>query len=388
MAVFPCLGSRPERPVVGHRAHSLDGHRHSLRGLHRRDRRFCRGLDAHGRDDDSDLDRRHPIFVFIGAGLLALVVLLADIQGGLPEFLRAAGEAGKLRVWNLSTNPDAQFTLWVGLLAMPFQNLAAFGTDQLNAQRMFCCRSARDASKAIIFSSLSLLITVLMLFVGAALYVHYSQSPPSLAEAALFSKDADSVFPVWITTSLPPGLTGLILAGAFAAAISSLDSALAALSQTSLSLIHGKTGLENADQRLLVRQSRIAVVVWGIALILVAIGLQAIRGQLNLISLAFGMVAYTYGPLLGAFLLALSPLKRSIHGVAIGAAISVILVLLVRPELYNVLAATGFITPEQALGLRPRINFAWAFPVTCLITLGCGILFGRTSGESERPQTH
>ncbi|GAB4175018.1 MAG: sodium:solute symporter [Terrimicrobiaceae bacterium] len=326
-------------------------------------------------------------FVFIGGGLLALIVLMTDIQGGIPEFLRVAGEAGKLRVWNLSTNPDAQFTLWVGLLAMPFQNVAAFGTDQLNAQRMFCCRSARDASKAIICSSFSLVITVLMLFVGAALYVHYQQAPPTASEAALFAKDSDSVFPVWITTSLPPGLTGLILAGAFAAAISSLDSALAALSQTSLSLIHGKSGLENADQRILVRQSRIAVVAWGIALILVAIGLQAIRGQLNLISLAFGMVAYTYGPLLGAFLLSLSPLRRSIHGVAIGAAISVLLVLLIRPELYNILAATGILTPEQAADLRPRINFAWAFPATCLITLGCGIVFGRYPGTTSQPQS-
>ena len=315
-------------------------------------------------------------FVFIGGGLLALIVLIAEVPGGWPAFVHEAAEAGKLRVWNLSTDPSVEFTLWVGLFAMPFQNLAAYGTDQLNAQRMFCCRSAADASKAIIASSASLLVTLLMLFVGAGLTVYYLNHPPSAAAAALFAKDSDSVFPVWITTVLPPGISGLILAGAFAAAISSLDSALAALSQTSLSLLHGKKGLEAADNRLLLRQSRVAVVLWGMALVAVAIGLNAIRDGVNLLPLAFGMVTYTYGPLLGAFLLALSPIRRSIRGVWIGTAISIALTLWARPDFLNILANTGLLDPEKAASLRPALSFAWLYPVTCLITLGCGILFG------------
>lgn len=324
-------------------------------------------------------------FVFIGGALLALGVLLAHIAGGWGGFWETASAAGKLRLLDLSTDPNVQFTLWVGLLAMPFQNLAAFGTDQLNAQRMFCCRNASDASKAIIFSSFSLLVTWLMLLVGAGLYVYYQQIEPTPAEAALFARDADSVFPVWITTVLPPGISGLILAGAFAAAISSLDSALAALSQTSLSLLHGKNGLENADQKTLLRQSRLAVLLWGVVLIAVAIGLQAIRGQINLVSLAFGMVAYTYGPMLGAFLLALGPWQRNIRGIIIGTIISILLVLWVRPDLYNLLSGLGVISPEQALAWRPAITFAWLYPITCLLTLGCGIVFGHPTSGIKAP---
>ncbi len=315
--------------------------------------------------------------VFIGSALLAIIVLLTSLRGGIPELLAVAGEAGKLRLWNLTTDPDVQFTLWVALLAMPFQNLAAFGTDQLNAQRIFCCRNAADATKAIIVSSASLLITALMLFIGAALFVHYQQNPPTAAEAALFKQDADTVFPVWITTQLPPGLTGLILAGAFAAAISSLDSALAALAQTSLSLIHGRAGLTGGNQQAILRQSRLAVALWGLALILCAIGLQAIRGDLNLISLAFGMVTYTYGPLLGAFLLALSPLRRDVRGIWIGATLSVLLTLWIRPDIYNLLASFQLISPDAAKALRPAISFAWLYPVTCILTFSCGVLFGR-----------
>jgi SSS family solute:Na+ symporter len=322
--------------------------------------------------------------VFLGSAFLALGVLMFSIQGGIPEFWAVAEGAGKMRLWDLALDPDVQFTLWVGLLAMPFQNLAAFGTDQLNAQRMFCCRNAADASKAIIASSASILITVLMLFVGAALYVFYVQHPPTPAEAALFAEDHDTVFPVWITTQIPPGLTGLILAGAFAAAISSLDSALAALAQTSLSLVHSRSGLESADQQKMMRQSHLAVILWGAALILCAVGLQAIRGNLNLISLAFGMVTYTYGPMLGAFLLALSPFKRNIRGVWIGAAISILLTLYVRPDVYNLLHTLGALSPEMADSLRPKFNFAWLYPITCLLTLGCGLLFGRTGQPSAQ----
>ena len=112
-------------------------------------------------------------------------------------------------------------------------------------------------------------------------------------------------------------------------------------------------------------------------MILMAVGLQAVRGQINLLSLAFGMVAYTYGPMLAAFLLALSPLRRDIRGIIICTVISVLLVLWARPDLYNILAAFGAITTEQAAALRPKINFAWLYPITCLITLACGVLLGR-----------
>lgn len=316
-------------------------------------------------------------FIFLLGGSLGFIWLVGSIDGGLPELFRMGAEAGKFKLIDLSTDPNVQFTLWVALLAMPFQNLAAFGTDQLNAQRMFCCKNRSDAGKAIIVSSLSQVVTVLMLMVGAALWVHYQQVPPSPAEAKLFAESADFVFPVWITTSLPAGLTGLILAGAFAAAISSLDSALAALSQTSLSLMHGNEGLNGGNDRKLLVQSRVAVVLWGIILIAVAIGLQAIRDQIDLLSLAFGMVSYTYGPLLGAFLLAISPIRRDIRGVWIGSILSILLVLYIRPDIYNLLATFGVITMDQAAALRPKISFAWMYPVTCLLTLGCGILFGR-----------
>lgn len=327
--------------------------------------------------------------LFLGSGFLAFFWIIGGLPGGWQEFWQVGTEGAKFNLLNLSTDPDVQFTLWVALLAMPFQNLAAFGTDQLNAQRMFCCRNAGDARKAIIFSCLSQVITVLMLLVGAGLFVWYQQFPPSPAEAAAFAADRDNVFPVWITTVLPPGLTGLVLAGAFAAAISSLDSALAALSQTSLSLLHGHEGLNSGNTRRLLRQSRIAVVFWGAFLAGAAMVIYAIKtyGNLDILSLAFGMVAYTYGPMLGIFFLALAGRRIDLRGLWLGVGLSLLLTAVVRPDFYVLLRSMGWITSEGITAARPGISFVWLYPITCLLTVSCGVLWPRRQQAAEAAET-
>ena len=282
--------------------------------------------------------------LFTLGGIMAFFWITSSVDGGLPEFFRIAkdvpeaGASGKFTLWNLTADPRIQFTLWVAIIAVPFQNLSAFGVDQLNAQRMFCCRSANDARKAIIWSSVGQLLTLLMLMVGAALFVYYSHSGVSPAEASRFAETKDYVFPAWITTTLPVGLRGLILAGIFAAAISSLDSILAALSQTTLSLFVKPEDAQTAEaHQRLVKISRLLVVGWGIGLSIFAIVLDNLRGDINVVNLAFGMVAYTVGPMLGLFLAALLAPRSSVHGLAVGVILSFVLVTYVRTELHTIL---------------------------------------------------
>ena len=281
--------------------------------------------------------------LFTIGGTLALFWMVGSIDGGWATFFKLGGEvevagpSGKFTLWNLTKDPSVQFTLWVALIAVPFQNLSAFGVDQLNAQRMFCCRSAGDARKAIIWSSVGQLLTLLMLLVGAALFVYYSHHGVTPVEAARFAEEKDYVFPAWITTTLPVGLRGLILAGIFAAAISSLDSILAALSQTTLSLFvkPGEVTTDEAHRRL-VRISRLLVIGWGIGLSAFAILLNDLRGDINVVSLAFGMVAYTVGPMLGLFLAALLAPRSSVAGLTIGVVLSFLAVTYVRTEYHAI----------------------------------------------------
>jgi SSS family transporter len=318
-------------------------------------------------------------FLFVFSGLLALVWIIGSLDGGWGQLVEAGDESGKWTLWNLTTDPAVEFTLWVAILAMPFQNLAAFGMDQLNAQRMFCCKNAEDATKAIIWSSAGQVVTVLMMVVGVGLYAFYQQNPPTAAELALFDGNKDYVFPVWITTVLPMGVTGLVLAGAFAAAISSMDSILAALAQTTMSL----AGWKHDDEKKALRISRLLVLGWGLILVVAAIGLDQMRGNINLVQLAFGMVAYTYGPLLGILFLALSPWRVRMTGIWLGLIVSILLTLWVRPDLYNILVNYELITPEQAVAWRPKIAFPWLYPVTCFLTFGLGLIGSRRRGAGE-----
>lgn len=325
--------------------------------------------------------------IFLFGGLLALGWLVGHLGvDTIWEINRAAqgpeGVIDKLRVFDFTLpweNPLLSYTFWVGVIAMPFQNLAAFGTDQLNAQRIFCCGSPADARKAMIWSGVSLLTTLLMLAVGSGLFAWYQTHGLNPDEAARFAKDTNFVFPVWITTVLPPGLTGLILAGAFAAAISSLDSVLAALSQTSLSAIYGRTRMEQEGGAAeMVRRSRIAVVVWAALLsaftMLLAVGYQESQNK-NLIDLAFGMVAYTYGPLLGVLLAAILPGRRSVTGLSAGVGLAILLVAWVRPDLAQLLDSIGFhYASKWLVESQPGISFAWFYPVTTVLVFACSSL--------------
>jgi len=336
--------------------------------------------------------------LFTFGGLLTVFWIVGSFDGGWGTFWSEAGKAGKTQMWDgrLGFGPELKFTFWVAVLAVPFQNLTAFGVDQLNAQRMFCCKNAGDAKKAIIWSSVGQLLTLLMLMVGAALWVFYMKNPPQdvVAETLSFGengvpKDGDMVFPTWIVSELPPGLSGLILAAVFAAAISSLDSILAALSQTTISLIHNpERGDVKVDQATLVRQSRMWVIIWGIALTAFTVLMNYAKAELEIpiLPLAFGMTTYTMGPLLGMFLCALIG-KGSFRGILIGAALSFIFTTFVRMDLWVLLKSAGAsiewlaYLPTYALdaagAVKPTLESSWMWPIGTFLTLLGGLLGAR-----------
>ncbi|QQL45008.1 sodium:solute symporter family transporter [Sulfuriroseicoccus oceanibius] len=315
-------------------------------------------------------------FLFVIGGVLALVWMIHAIPGGWAGIVDAgkavpeAGANGKFTLFSFVTDPKVEFTLWVALIAVPFQNMFAFGVDQLSAQRMFCCRGEHDARKAIIWSSFGQLITVLMMTVGVSLFVFYQTTGSTSIEAWKFAQSGDYVFPVWITSELPIGVRGLILAGIFAAAISSLDSILAALSQTTLSLFVDTTDehVSDGDHHHLLRWSRILVVTWGLGLSAFAIVLDQLRGNVNMVQLAFGMIAYTTGPMLGLFFASLLAKTRrvSMIGLTIGVIASVAIVACFRMEVWTIAQKTGHMSAKDVAGLPTMTEKKTASPLVQL----------------------
>ena len=131
--------------------------------------------------------------------------------------------------------------------------------------------------------------------------------------------------------------------------------------------------------------SRALVLFWGIALSAFAIELDSLRGKVNVVVLAFGMISYTTGPMLGMFLAALFTPRVQAKGLALGFLLSFALVAYLRPDIYQILLNFNFMTQEEVLAwsglqemngkLEPTINTAWAWPVTVFITWGTGLLF-------------
>lgn len=272
--------------------------------------------------------------VFVLGLVAALCYVVHELPGGAGEVLSVAAEAGKLRFWNFSVDPNVAFTIWAALLANTVLCLNAYGTDQLIAQRMFCCRGPREARAAIIVSSVGQIVTVVALAVGLGLYAFYQHRPLTGDAATLVAERVDRIFPLFILREIPAGLTGLIIAGVFAAAISSLDSVLAALSQTVVSTFYRPWREAKAtarpDERHYVRASRVVVVLWAVLLCAMAqITVLALERYGDILNLALAMATYTGGAMLAAFFLAFLHLNVDARGILVSAPLSVITVLAV-----------------------------------------------------------
>ncbi len=256
--------------------------------------------------------------VMLGGAAFALYCAVTAVPDSFSTLVSGAYEQGKFRILDTRWDWTVETTLWCGLLATPFLNIAALGTDQVMAQRMFCSRNQAEARKAVMFSMLGLIVPVIMLLVGIAIGRYFEHHPMNDAEAARYVRQSSSILPMFIVRAVPVGIRGLIVAAILASAISTLESALAALSQSSVSLLGQPEGRRRGLRRLFkndIHLSKAFVALWGIVLGLMAMGCISIgRRYESVVFLALALVAYTLGPLLGVFMLAFLPGRRTDRG--------------------------------------------------------------------------
>lgn len=296
-------------------------------------------------------------FILIAGGIAALVFVADALPQHWQTLLSVGDQAGKFTTFDFSLDPRLAFTFWAALFAMPFQNVAIYGTDHLFVQRLLCCRSQRDAQKAVLWSTVGELVPVLMLTVGVGLFAFYQHYPLPDDLAALVQERGDRIFPAFIISEIPTGLRGLLIAAILSAAISSLDSILAALSQISLTMFYQPFIEPDADQPRLLRISRFFVIAWGAVLAFMAWQFSA--SQLDLVTLAFSMTTYTWGPMLGLFMLSMAAPYYRVTAIGRSVLFSIAVVLLINePELLNVFPGLAFDGPLLA--------WPWLFPVGSL----------------------
>lgn len=301
--------------------------------------------------------------LYLAGAVVCIVVLLNQVGAA---GLAAAWDGGKFQVFDFDapilTSPYAFVTAIVGgaLLTM-----GSHGSDQLIAQRVLSCRSLSDGRKAMIGSAIAVGVQfALFSLVGALLWA--ASGGASLQRIGLTS---DQVFPDFILNGLPMGLAGLLVAGILAATMGSLSSALNSLSTSTVAdLLQAWAGRTPGPETML-KIARWATGGW--ALVMVGFASLFTTTKNPVVELGLSIASYTYGALLGAFLLGLLIPRAD----QVAAAIAFVATLL----------GTGWAALGIDIGGK-SLAFPWFVPLGVLITLVVGGLVSLMRPRRHAPE--
>jgi SSS family solute:Na+ symporter len=247
--------------------------------------------------------------IYVGGTLVGLITILHLVPGGWPAIHAAAASAGKLQVFNFSTSLSIPYTFWAGIIGGTFLTTASHGTDQLIVQRLLAARGRKQAVTALLSSGVAVFFQfALFLIVGIMLWAYYRVPSASFVRA-------DRIYPTFIVTHMPHGISGLLIAAILAAAMSNLSAALNALSSSAILDFYVKLR-PNADEKTKMRLSRLATVAW--ALLLFALAVVALHKVGRVVEVGLQIASVAYGALLGVFLLGVLTRRANQNGAMVG----------------------------------------------------------------------
>lgn len=277
-------------------------------------------------------------FIFFFGGLFAVLYIPTLLQGDLAAPSGATGwaaisevSAAKLHWFHWGTVSMAEgqsamswlwanvvelfggpFNIWMGLIGATVGIMVSHGVDQLNVQRVLACKDVRGGRNALILSAIIIAPQFLIfLMVGVGLYAFYvingwnfdgmgPWDPRSVVEATgVGSPKADYIFPIYIINEMPHIVKGFMVAGILAAAMSSLASALTAISSVAIMDLWRPLTGKRGEQKGELAMGRWGTFVVGVLLVVVAWVAKDAELIFNLVFQFAGVFA---GALLGAVL--------------------------------------------------------------------------------------
>ncbi len=314
----------------------------------------------------------------IGVGLWKLNTPIGDL-------VRAASEAGKFQFITFDSGEASWLTslkpLPVAILGGFFLVLATHGTDQENVQQLLGTKSEKASGRSILASGLvTFPIVALFLSVGTMLWAFHRKFPPTAYSAS----DTARIFPNFIYHELPMGIRGVVFAGLFAAAISSLGATVNAATTAWMSDVNPKSEAESAK----FRRIRLLTCVFGALLALIALffAWYAKDSRDDLVQIALGAMTILYGGILGVFLSALlfrtrgsdaSTLAGLCAGVACGA------LLFFHRQILNGVGPK-FLPSFQELK-DPLLVWPYFIPISATVTLAVAALGTRNPSIGQEP---
>lgn len=344
-----------------------------------------------------------------GAVLYALVSLWIGVGGwtgaqsvlnqpGDLKFFDAGIDGGKGVLANIYDILGSEYTIWAALLGSVFTTMATHGTDQDMVQRMLTAKDHHKSRLALVLSGLvDIPVAMGFLFIGVLIYVFYQLHP----DPHLPTKNPE-IFSYYILHQLPAGARGLLIAGVLATAMGSLSTALNALATSFTQDFWVPYLGQGASQHRTVNAVRWSTVVFAVLLAVVGTATAAVvvySPHARIIPVVLGIFGYTYGSLLGIFLLGLTTKDRGTEqgnliamlcgfiGVAIWSGLPWDLFNAVRGESYNLsqtviwLAQHGLLKFEKGYVHPPdwlvQIEFPWRVMFGTLTTYAVAWCFKR-----------
>jgi solute:Na+ symporter, SSS family len=294
-------------------------------------------------------------FVYLGAAVVAIVLLARLVPGGWPVILDRAGRQGKLRVFDFSFDLTAKYTFWSGLLGAMVLDMGTHGADHMMVQRYLTARSQRQAAWALVASGFLILAQfALFLLIGAGIRQWHDLEPT----AAIIGKDSE--FASFIVAAFPTGLLGLVVAAIFSVTMSTVSGALSSSASSTVNdLIRPR--FPSMSDRALMGWSRGMTAFWGIAQVGVALAANGMKQ--SVVDAALAVASFITGILLGVFLLGLW--TKDVRS---------------RAALIGMLAG---IAAVSTVAFGTRVAYPWWSPVGAATVLGVGWLAQQFDGGSR-----
>jgi Na+/proline symporter len=343
--------------------------------------------------------------LMVSSVLLAIGLILTHIPGGLSTVTEQLGGIPPLLQTGLN-HPDNfwaglksiledPYTLAAALVGSTFITMSTHGTDQDMVQRMLTARDFKRSQISLILSGLAdIPLAISFLLVGILLWVYYQVNPSLTAPPA-----DNEIFAQYIVTQMPIGLRGIIVAGVFATMMGSTSAALNALATSFTKDFYLPYFGQGKSAGSAIRAARRATFVFGGLMILVATATANSvlhDAKLTILPIALGIIGYTYGALLGVFLVGMLTKTRGNDRTNIVAMLVsiVIVVIIARVEVPSIdigellqhgkWELTGVNLGGWLPAGFPNVAFSWWVFIGCVICFLVSSMFRTPASQLER----
>jgi SSS family solute:Na+ symporter len=259
-------------------------------------------------------------FILLAGALVAAAFILFGMPEGPGQLFSLGAASHKFSLGSFGASISEQ-TFWVVLIYGLCMNLQNFGIDQNYVQRYITAKSDREAKKSVWLSALLYIpASALFFFIGTGLYAFYTAQPGLLPSAIT---KGDDVFPHFIVAQLPVGVTGLVIAAIFAAAMSTLSTSVNSSATVILCDISKRYVRKEAGERESRRVLYVTTFFWGAFGTLVALAMTHVRQALDA---WWTMASIFSGGMLGLFLLGFFSRRARNVPAAIGVVLGVLVI--------------------------------------------------------------